>query len=94
MSTIGQSSLEWSFIEFDNEVVKKIYQNIEEKIKYINMDVLFWLYKSTGLEALPSPTKLSDHGTGVNRFLRPVWQWDMMGKPEKMENKTKQAPSY
>ena len=43
MSTIGQSSREWSFIEFDKEVAMKIYQNIEEKIRDTNKDVLFWL---------------------------------------------------
>ena len=72
MSTIGLSSREWSFIEFDNEVAMKIYQNIEEKIRDINKDVLFWLTIASGLESLPSPKKLSNHGTGVNGFLRPV----------------------
>ena len=51
----------------------KIYQNIEEKIRDINKDVLFWLTIASGLESLPSPKKLSNHGTGVNGFLRPVW---------------------
>ena len=41
----------------------------------------------TGLEALPSQKKVSVHGTGVPVFLRPVWYWDGVAKPEKMGKK-------
>ena len=41
----------------------------------------------TGLEALPSNKKVSVHGTGVPVFLRPVWYWDGLAKPEKMGKK-------
>ena len=41
----------------------------------------------TGLEALPSKKKLSIDGTGVPGFLRPVWYWDGLSKPEKMGKK-------
>ena len=38
----------------------------------------------TGLEALPSKKKVSVRRTGVPVFLRPVWYWDGVTKPEKM----------
>ena len=39
----------------------KIYQNIEANIRDINKDVLLWDGINThGLEALPSPKKLSN----------------------------------
>ena len=41
----------------------------------------------TGLEALSSKKKVSVHGTGVPVFLRPVWYWDGVAKPEKMGKK-------
>ena len=41
----------------------------------------------TGLEALPSKKKWSIDGTGVPEFLRPVWYWDGVLKPEKMGKK-------
>ena len=41
----------------------------------------------TGLEALPSKKKWSIDGTGVPGFLRPVWSWDGVAKPEKMGKK-------
>ena len=41
----------------------------------------------TGLEALPSQKKWSIDGTGVPGFLRPVWYWDGVLKPEKMGKK-------
>ena len=41
----------------------------------------------TGLEALPSKKKWSIDGTGVPGFLRLVWYWDRLSKPEKMGKK-------
>ena len=46
----------------------------------------------TGLEALPSKKKWSIDGTGVPGFLRPVWLWDGVAKPEKMGKKIKFGP--
>ena len=42
------------------------------------------LKKHTGLEALPSKKKVSVHGTGVPKILRPLLYWDGVVKPEKM----------
>ena len=41
----------------------------------------------TGLEALPSKKKLSIDGTVVPGFLRRVWCWDRVAKPQKMGKK-------
>ena len=41
----------------------------------------------TGLEALPSKKKLSIDGTVVPGFLRCVWCWDRVAKPQKMGKK-------
>ena len=62
------------------------------KLAKLSLSVLLkWLsfvqLMHTGLEALSSKKKVSVHGTGVPVFLRPVWYWDGVAKPEKMGKK-------
>ena len=85
-------------LAFDTKIKTLHYRNRLASPLVLQADLLTrgmspcssWLASSlchTGLEALPSKKKWSIDGTGVPGFLRPVWLWDGVAKPEKMGKK-------